>query len=144
MARPRHSFEDSVVADDLRYWGYYKGRQYAADGSSPENTIANIMSGAGSIPGHKVLVVDMTPRAWQINARVFRLPTDYVSVLVGRYCLPVKHKDGQPYSAEEVAEVLKIGMRIYWGRLSSARSAYRRTIFAETVPLQFVRPILVV
>ena len=67
MGRPKQSFEDSVVYDDLRYWGYYKGRQCAADGYSPENTIAHILSGQSGVVGHRVLVLDMTPRAWQIS-----------------------------------------------------------------------------
>lgn len=136
MARPRQSFEDSVVYDDLRYWGYYKGRQCAADGYSPENTIAHILSGQSGISGHRVLVLDMTARAWQINARVFTQPTDQVAVLIARFCLPVKldgSQAGQPYEAGEIAEVLKIDRRTYWERLRLARLDYRRSIFG--VPL---------
>ncbi len=131
LGRPPRSFEDSVVYDDLRYWGYYKGRQCAADGYSPHNTISELLMGGGGQPGHKILVLDMTPRAWRINAHVYSLPTDYIAVLLGRFCLPVKSNNGQPYTGPEVAEVLGIEVRVYWDRLRAARTAYRRMIFAD-------------
>lgn len=137
MARPKQSFEESVVYSDLRYWGYYKGRQCAADGYPPQNTIATILGAGGSrggIAGHRVLVLDMTPRAWEINARVFSLPTDYVAVLVGRFCLPVHldgPKAGQPYEASEIASALRIDVRVYWDRLRDAKDSYRRILFGS-------------
>ena len=133
MGRPKQSFEDSVVYDDLRYWGYYKGRQCAADGYSPENTIAHILSGQSGVVGHRVLVLDMTPRAWQINGRVMQQPTDNIAVLIGRFCLPVKADTGQPYEAREIADVLRIDLRTYWERLRRARDAYRSSLFGPAL-----------
>ena len=131
MSRPKQSFEDSVVYGDLKYWGYFKGLQYAADGYPAESAIAHIMTGSSPFPGHKVLVLDMTPRAWQINARVMLLPRSLVEVVVGRFCLPVKADTGALYTANEIADVLGIHLRTYFDRLRVARDRYRRSVFGE-------------
>lgn len=137
LGRRKRTFEDSVVHSDLCYWGYWKGRQYAADGSSPINTLSQILSGVGGQPGHKVLCLDMKPRAWQINAKVFSLPSELREVLVGRYCLPVK-ENGQPYKTEEIAPLLRITPRGFYKRLAQARQAYTSMVFEHFAPPIFV------
>ena len=137
MSDRRYRFEDSVVVSDLKYWGYRKGKQRAADGSAATNTIDQIMSGRGGKVGHKVLCLDMPQRAWEINRRVFELPTDYISVLIARYCLPVKLHNGQPYESWELAELLDVELRTYQYRLTQARKCYKRLLFgAEIIALQ--------
>ena len=131
-----YTFEDSAVVSDLKYWGYHKGKQYAADGYSPENTLAQILSGRSDFGGHKILCLDMPQRAWEINYRVMELPTDYIMVLVARYCLPVKSQSGQLYEAPELAELLGVSVSTYKFRLTQAKKYYRRLLFgAEVVEL---------
>ena len=97
----RRTFEDSVVNGDLSYWGFWKGLQYAAEGYSPENTLAQIFSGRAENPGHRVLCLDMKPRAWQINGRIYRhLPMWQIAALTARFCLPAR--DSQPYRAKSL------------------------------------------
>ncbi len=126
--RAPQTFESSVVESDLKYWGYWKGRQCAADGYSPENSIAQIMSGRSDRPGHRVLCLDMKPRAWQINARVLRLPAVLVEALIARYCLPVK-LTGHPYQGHELADVLGVSHSVFRQRLADARRQYRAHVF---------------
>lgn len=129
--RGGYSFEQSVVNADLSYWGFWKGLQYAADGYSPENTLAQIFSGRSDNPGHRVLCLDMKPRAWAINGRLYRyLPMALIEALTARYCLPVK-PDGQPYRATELAEFLGIKPEDYINRLARGRALYRSLIFSD-------------
>ena len=125
---PRRSFEQQVAHSDLNYWGFWKGLQLAADGASPINTLAQIMSGRCENPGHRVLCLDMKPRAWQINARVFSLPGDLIAALVARYCLPCK-PDGHPYRPYELAPLLGVSPRVYRDRLERGRIKYREMIY---------------
>lgn len=128
--RPRMSYEQNVATSELKFWGYHKGKQYAADGWPPENTLAQLLSGRTNRPGHRVLVLEMPPDAWRINAAVMRLPTDYVAVLVSRYCLPVESSTGRPYEPVFLAGLLGIDVQTYRERLAKAREAYGRLIFS--------------
>ncbi len=123
------TYEQSVASSELKYWGYHKGKQFAAEGWAPSNTLAQIMSGRSDNPGHRILCLDMPASVWPINAAVMRLPTDYVAVLVSRYCLPVEPNTGRPYEAHYLADLLGIGAQTYRDRLSRAREAYSRLIF---------------
>ena len=129
--RPKLSYEQNVATSELKYWGYHKGKQYAADGWSPINTLAQLLSGRTNRPGHRILVLEMPPEAWRINASVMRLPTDYIAVLVSRYCLPVEPTTGRPYDAPYLAGLLGIDAQTYRNRLAKAREAYGRLIFGE-------------
>jgi hypothetical protein len=122
-------FEDSAVQQDLKYWGYHKGKQLAADGYPAGQTIKELMAGDSGRPGHKILVRDMPPRAWQINAMLMRLPDHLIEVLVGRYCLPCK-PNGNPYESDEIAEFIGVTRRTYFRHLNKARSLYKTMIFA--------------
>ena len=129
----RHSrtFEDSVVNADLSYWGFWKGLQYAAEGYSPMNTLAQIFSGRSDNPGHRVLCLDMKPRAWAINGRIYNfLPMEEIEALTARYCLPVR-PDGHPYRATELAGFLGVTPEDYLMRLGNGRASYRALIFTD-------------
>lgn len=128
--RPQQ-FEDSVVQSDLKYWGYHKGKQYAAEGWAPANTLAQIMSGRTDNPGHRVLCLDLPAGVWPINSRVMMLPTDYVGALVARYCLPVERETGRPFDPSYLAELLGTTLPTYRKRLTLARAAYRTMLFAS-------------
>lgn len=121
----KYTFEDSAVIADLRFWGYYKGRQYAADGYSPESTLVALLSGVGHRPQHRVLIPDMPHRAWEINGRIMAFHERLIEPLVGRYCLPrySEADDG------EIAEALGYSVRTFYRRLGEARRAYRRSVF---------------
>jgi hypothetical protein len=127
-----YTFEDSAVVSDLKYWGYFKGRQCAADGYPPESTLRELLSGRTDDTGHRILCLDMTPKAWQINARVMTLPTDYIAALIGRFCLPIR-SDGHPYEASQIAEALGVGIWTYKHRLTAAKKLYREKIFGPTL-----------
>jgi hypothetical protein len=127
----RRTFEDSVVNGDLSYWGFWKGLQYAAEGYSPTSTLAQILSGRSDNPGHRVLCLDMKPRAWQINGRLYtHLPMNQIGALTARYCLPVR-PDGQPYRATELAEFLEVEPVAYLDCLARGRAAYKALIFSD-------------
>lgn len=127
----RRTFEDSVVNGDLSYWGFWKGLQYAAEGYSPVNTLSQIMSGRSDNPGHRVLCLDMKPRAWQINGRIYgRLPRWQIAALTARFCLPVR-ADGQPYRATELAGFLEVDPQTYLDDLAQGRAAYKAIIFTD-------------
>lgn len=129
--RRGYSFEQSVVNADLSYWGFWKGLQYAAEGYSPTSTLAQIFSGRSDNPGHRILCLDMKPRAWEINGRIYRyLPMDEIEALTARYCLPVR-SDGQPYRATELAGFLRIDPEDYLQRLANGRASYRALIFTD-------------
>lgn len=124
-------FEQSVVNAELSHWGFWKGLQYAADGYAPANTLAQIMSGRTENPGHRVLCLDMPKRAWEVNSVVMRLPTDYIAVLIARYCLPVDPATGRPYEIPYLAGLLEISIPTYRQRLYYARTAYRIRVFGQ-------------
>lgn len=130
-SRPKESraFEDSVVRADLSMWGYQKGKQCAADGYSPVNTLDQIMSGRSDNPGHRVLVLDMPERAWAVNRIVMSLPRDYIQILIARYCLPVEPTTGRPYDIAFLADLLGISVPLYRKRLYFAKAAYRIRVF---------------
>lgn len=119
------SYEQSVATSELKRWGFWKGLQYAADGWPPSNTLAQIMSGRADRPGHRILVLEMPAEVWRINAAVMKLPTDYVAVLVSRYCLPVQAETGEPYAVDFLASLLGISPGRYATRLDAARRAYQ-------------------
>jgi len=131
MAVPRESreFEDTVVRADLSMWGFFKGRQCAADGYSPVNTLDQLMSGRTDNPGHRVLVLDMPERAWAVNRIVMSLPRDYISTLIARYCLPVEPTTGRPYEPAFLSGLLGISLSLYRKRLYYAKAAYRIRVF---------------
>lgn len=127
--RPRQTYEQNVVTSELKYWGYHKGKQYAADGWPPESTLTQLLSGRGGTVGHKILVLEMPPEAWRINSIVMGLATDYIAALVSRYCLPVERETGRPYEQAFLAGLLDIDVPTYRARLSKAREAYAGLIF---------------
>jgi len=130
--RGGYGFEQSVVNGDLSYWGFWKGLQYAAEGYSPMNTLAQILSGRCDNPGHRILCLDMKPRAWEVNGRIYRhLPMFQIEALTARYCLPVKKIDGQPYRATELADLLGISPEDYLDRLALGKASYRAIIFSD-------------
>lgn len=131
--RPRQTYEQNVVTSELKYWGYHKGKQYAADGWPPDSTLTQLLSGRGGAVGHKILVLEMPPEAWRINAIVMKLPTDYIAALVSRYCLPVVPETGRPYEQAFLAGLLGVDLPTYRERLAKARNAYAGLIFT---PLQ--------
>ena len=132
MARAKWDMERSAVEGDFKYWGYYKGRQCAADGYPAGATIKEIMAGSVPRPGHRILVKDMTPRAWDINGRIMQLPSEQIEALIGRYCLPVK-ANGTRYEADEIATAIGVSVRTYHRRLTDARVQYRRILFPPCV-----------
>lgn len=121
-------FEDSAVRQDLKYWGYHKGKQCAADGYPPGQTIKEMMAGDSGRPGHRILVKDMPPRAWRINALVMRMPDYLIETLIGRYCLPCKD-NGTQYDSAEIAEFIGVTRRTYFRHLNRARALYKAMIF---------------
>ena len=129
--RPRLTYEQSVINSELKFWGYHKGKQYAADGWSPNNTLAQLLSGRSDRVGHRILVLEMPPDAWRINAAVMRLPTDYIAALVSRYCLPVVPETGRPYEPAFLAGLLGIDLGTYRDRLVRAKIAYGSLIFTS-------------
>lgn len=129
----KYTFEDSAVVSDLKYWGYHKGKQCAADGYSPTSTLDQLLSGRSDFGGHRVLCLDMPRKAWEINYRVMSLPTDYKAVLMARFCLPVKSDTGQPYEPLELADFLGISVSTYRHRLMQAKRSYKRLIFGAEV-----------
>lgn len=139
MVKRKYTFEDSAVVSDLKYWGYYKGRQLAADGYSIEDTLY-ALTVCDEKPEHQVLVRDMTPRAWRINGIVMALPTELMEALTGRFCLPVNPVTYQPYKPEEIAKALHIPVRTYQYRLTEGKRRYRRHVFGpDLVELQTQR-----
>lgn len=131
MRGHRLTQEESAVEWELKYWGYHVGRQYASEGYSPSNTLAQIMSGRGSKVGHKVLCLDPPARFWQFNSNVMQLNRELYEVLVARYAVPCNYDTGQPYRAVELAAFLGIPISKYVDRLALARAGYKRIVFPE-------------
>jgi hypothetical protein len=129
----RYTLEEQEAVSDLKFWGLWKGVQYAAEGYSPENTLTRILTGGVGQAGHKILCVDMPPRAWRINGRVFSLDMVHIEALVARYCLPLK-PNGHTFEPREIAPLLGISERLYRHRIGQARRAYKDRLF---VPLAF-------
>lgn len=130
--------EESAVEYELRRWGLWLGIQYAADGYSPMCTLAQLLCGRGSRVGHRVLCVDPPEHSkfWEYNRNVLKLKREHYEVLVGRYALPCKPHNGEPYKVTELAPLLGISPEEYLDRLSAARAAYRRVIFPDILYLQ--------
>jgi hypothetical protein len=127
--------EESAVEWELKRWGFWLGRQFASEGYSPSNTLAQIMSGRGSKVGHKILCLDPPPKFWEFNRNVLQLKRELYEVLVARYAIPCKYETGEPYRATELAAFLGIPISTYVDRLNKARIAYRGLIF----PIFYVR-----
>jgi hypothetical protein len=130
--------EQSAVEWELKTWGYHLGVQFAAEGYSPSNTIAQILSGRGSRVGHKILCRDPPARFWEYNRNVLRLKRELYEVLVARYAVPCRYDTGEPYRATELAGFLGVTPEVYLDRLGKARAGYRRLIFPEPAFEQYL------
>lgn len=136
MSRQTH--EDSVVRGELIRWGYWLGVQHAAEGYSPTNTLARLMSGRSAVGGHKILCVDPPERSrfWEINRNVLQLERELYEVLLSRYALPYKDElTRERYRMTELAVFLGITPERYLTLLARAHARYRGLIF----PTPFVR-----
>ncbi len=132
VAQARRSGWDldrSTVEGDLRHWGRRYQRLLMSTGFSSFNILSGLLEGRGGLPGSKVLIPDMSERAWVMNTEVWALPTDYAWALVARYCLPVKEETGEPFSRFEISAALECTPENYRQRLSRGRSKIQAKIF---------------
>lgn len=133
--KTRRSEAGAQAEADLKFWGYSVGKQYAADGFSAENTLANLLSGRSDLnpfgDGFGVNVRDMPADAWRINARVMRLRSELRCVLVARFCAPMHYETGQPFTREELATALGMTPWVYDRRLREAREKFARLLLEE-------------
>ena len=121
--------ERSAVEGDLRYWGPRYARILLSSGFSGFNIFADLLSINDQPKGHRVLIPDMTPRAWKVNQRVWSLPVEYSWALVARYALPPRDDTGQLYSAAEIAMALGWKPDQYRQRVVRARKKYQALLF---------------
>ena len=113
----------------MRYWGPRYARILLSSGFSGFNIFADLLSINDQPKGHRVLIPDMTPRAWKVNKLVWSIrPVEYAWALVARYALPPK-EDGQLYSASEIAMALGWKPGQYRQRVVRARKKYQKKLF---------------
>jgi len=102
-----------------------------SEGFSSFNILANLNCGGRGRPGHKILIPDMTPKAWEINQRVWSIkPVEYAWALVARYVLPPNAQTGQLFSVAEICEALGWTPDQYRQRVSRGRKKYQEKLFA--------------
>jgi hypothetical protein len=139
--RTRRSEAGAQAEADLKYWGYSVGKQYAADGYPPETPGYANLSLMALLSGHSDLnprgegfglnIRDMSQEAWRINARVMTLRRELRKVLIARYCVPINHETGHPFTHDVLAECLGLTPRTYSRRLTEARDKFARLVLAE-------------
>ena len=136
--RHRKTFEQRAVESELKRWGYWCGKQLAANGYPPEEGVSRPKAGDSDHPRHKILIPDMPADVWQINAVIAKMPGILREVLIARYCLPPKHeyREGKLYNVtryetDEIAAILGISASLYRRRLTQAKRVYQRHVYGE-------------
>ena len=136
--RHRKTFEQRAVESELKRWGYWCGKQLAADDYPPEEVVSRLKAGYSGHRGHKILIPDMPADVWRINAVIAKMPSILREVLIARYCLPPKHeyREGKLYNVtryetDEIAAILGISASLYRRRLTQAKRVYQRHVYRE-------------
>lgn len=128
MGRKKLTEAARQAESDLRYWGYYVGKQYAADGYPGSCTLLMLLSGHSDLnplaEQFGVNCIDMPEDVWQINASIMRLRAGLRSVLIARYALPVDYASGQPIQVQVIAAALGLHVRMYHRMLEQARRQF--------------------
>lgn len=121
--------EQSAIHGDLTYWGYRYRRILLSTGYSSFSPFANLRESLSSgINGHRVLIPDMTERAWRVNHEVWALPHQFSWALCARYALP-PDEDGRMYTGEQIGEALGCSAALYRQRVKRGRELMRRRAF---------------
>lgn len=121
--------EQAAVEGDLRYWGPRYRRILLSEGYQSFSPFAGLMEGRSNVFSTRILIPDMTERAWETNMRVWALPTDFAWALVARYSLPPRDEDGSLFTGEEIGAVLGCTAEAYRQRVHRGRDMLRRSIF---------------
>ena len=127
------TLERQAIEGELRYWGPRYRRILLSEGYSSFSPFAGLLEGRSGKFTAKILIPDMTERAWEVNHGVWTLPTDYAWSLVARYCLPPK-ENGAMYSDHEISIALHCSPECYRKRLARARVKLQQRLFA-TCPI---------
>lgn len=130
VRRNGYTMQESAVHGDLCYWGDRYTRILLSTGFSSFSPFAGLFEGRADTFCSKVLIPDMTARAWEINMRLWSIkPVEYVWAIVARYALPMRADDGHPFEPEEIAAALGCTRELYRQRLTRGRKAYQRKLF---------------
>lgn len=130
IQRKGWSVEQQAVHGDLCHWGPRYRRILLSDGYSPFSPFAGLLEGRGGRFMSRVLVPDMTERAWRTNREVWSLPTDLAWALVARYALPPRDVDGQLFTSREIGQALDCSPDTYRQRVTEGRKKLRLLIFS--------------
>lgn len=122
--------EQSAIHGDLVYWGYHYRRILLSDGYSAFSPFAGLFEGRSGRFESKVLIPDMTPRAWRINHEVWALPSEYAWALAARYAAPDRDDEGRLYSALDYGIALGCSAETYWQRVSRGRKLLLQRAFS--------------
>lgn len=122
--------QESAIHGDLCYWGSRYRRILMSEGYSSFSPFAGLLEGRSNRFKSRVLIPDMTERAWQTNMEVWALPTDLAWALVGRYALPPRDEDGQLFTSSEIGAVLGCSAGAYRERVSEGRRRLRARVFS--------------
>ena len=136
LIRKGWTHERQVVEGDLRHWGPRYRRILMSDGYSSISPFTAALYGASGGFGEKILIPDMTERAWTTNTQVWSLPSDYSWALVARYCLPPT-ANGQIVDDRAIGDALGIAPDTYRQRVSRARTKLQQKAFVPVTKIRY-------
>ena len=129
-ARDGWTVEQSATHGDLVYWGSRYARILLSEGYRSFSPFSGLLDQYFEEFTSRVLIPDMTPRAWSINSRVWAIvPQDYAWALCARYALPIRTDEGKEILAEDIAECLGCSVKSYYHGVSRGRRAYQKILF---------------
>lgn len=131
VSRKGWSHEQSAVECELRYWGARYRRILLSEGFSAFSPFAGILEGRTQRFDSRVLIPDMTPRAWRTNRDVWALPLDNAWALVARYAAPDRDDKGRLYTSLDFAAALGCSAEVYRYRVSRGRKLLRLLMFSS-------------
>jgi hypothetical protein len=137
--RKGDDIDTSAVKGDLNWWGPRYRRILLSEGYSSFSPFAGLLEGRVDVFAARILIPDMDARAWEVNFRVWALPTDLAWALVGRYSVPVRDKDGSLFTSKELGAALGITEELFRQRVCRGIERLRS---AKSFTLSQFTPIL--
>lgn len=122
---------EAAVHGDLVYWGNRYTRILLSEGFRSFSPFVGVLEGRADDFSSKILIQDMSPRAWEVNMRVWSIqPLDFAWALCARYALPLHDDRGQEIQPNRIAACLGCSVALYYQRIHRGRKAYEEKLFA--------------
>ena len=109
----------------LSFWGYWAGRQLAADGYSTRCAIDRLFEGMVDSFGPMCLLFNLPPHVasdvGEINRLVVSLKRPYSEALIAKYCMPTRDERGYLVPEVEICRALGVTPKAFRMRIHRAK-----------------------